>query len=291
MEKLTLQKAQKEVENIRTTSNDMPEVIKRLVLMWRRQGVEVTFNHYPNVFKLNVSNSHSSPKGYKQNFSRRPYLPTYYPGWEGIWEGVVKTRGTIKQKIIPFSDLIGGAPSFGLPKIHWIKTGTGSANQQFNVSGELFLYDFENIYKNKQLTHIDLIRLRSDYVETFCTYRRYYRLALDDYLKKNSTLNAAKDLQDYTQKYMQKYTFKADSMTNSIEHDVIDKFNATYNTPMPMPSGILNEKAQKEVKKSIQGQVAYGYKPVAYTDAIVERLNKLTMELIKYKEDFPEAFI
>ena len=75
----------KEVEDIRVTSTSIHEVIDRVLALWLKNGVKVTFTSYPSSFKNSVSNSHNSPSGYPKNGGSELHIPKGYPGWQGKW--------------------------------------------------------------------------------------------------------------------------------------------------------------------------------------------------------------
>lgn len=54
-------------------------------------GIKITFENYPSSYSDCCSNSHRSPKDYKQNWCHKHKdLPRGYPGFYGRWEGKIE---------------------------------------------------------------------------------------------------------------------------------------------------------------------------------------------------------
>ena len=93
------------IEDIRVTAKTVPELLDRIQTFLRTQDIELTFTSTPYQWSDCVSNSHNSPKGYKQNWCGQgdaEGIPKGYPGWQGSWKGSIKYIS--KTKEITFRD-------------------------------------------------------------------------------------------------------------------------------------------------------------------------------------------
>lgn len=91
--------ARNEVEKIRKSSTSLKDLIQRIQEYVLSLGITITFNSFPCSFSPTVSNSHSCPKGYDQNWTNDKFLPTYHiQGGQGI--GMVKLKFLIPQFLV-----------------------------------------------------------------------------------------------------------------------------------------------------------------------------------------------
>lgn len=158
MMELSMDEYKNTIEDIRVSSKTIHEVVKRLKRLWLKMGIYVSFGSYPATFLYSIPNTHSSPKGFPENFSQKKDKPLGYPGWRGRWDGTIEILedNKVKCKRISFTDLVNGnLPQFkdidksDKPNIHWIKTGTGSCgnNNNFAFDGMMFIQDFPTMYQ------------------------------------------------------------------------------------------------------------------------------------------------
>ena len=275
------------LEDIRTTSKSIHEVITRLQELWLTRGVKVTFNAYPNMFNMCVSNSHNSPRGYDQNWHGNSHLPNGYPGWQGNWKGTVTVVDTklAGAKKLYFSDLLGRWSDSGFSKIDWIKTGTGSGGDSFNYDGMLFIYDFPTMYEEFKLNGSEFDQVNVEYTEAISTYRsefmkerNRYKSDHKEYIKINELLNIANLLA----------TEISHAQQRTVDY-IHNEFNEKYSVEFVPPETIfVNDMQVMAAQCDADTYVGLVHPELK---KLVQRIDKLSKSISTYKSKNPEIFI
>jgi hypothetical protein len=282
---MTFKQATARVEEIRTTSTNIHQVIQSLVDMWKELGVTVVLSDYPSKYNEHASNTHYAPAGYKTNFGSKRELPTGYPAWEGIWDGTIKTE----KGELYFSELVNGESFYThrpkYPKIPWIKTGSGGGGENFRFSGRLFLYDFPLMEKKFRETYDDYYLLKRTYNRVLERYVRDYKAEKNNYVSKQTKLLEIDLLLDEIT------TLKGRVLLNKkkITSFYYSEFNKNYGKDVPLPATFFDN--DTEIKDAVV-EASYSTKEsLPSLAAGVERLRELTKEIEEYERNSPEVVI
>lgn len=140
-----------------------------------------------------VSNSHSAPVGYPQNFGPKPGIPTYYPGWSGrVW---VRYRDkTIANKMwsyTPFAATLthtgtGGSGSYNgswapICRAHYEMERNNFLKHMpvkiekpacYSWDYKIFEYDWPVVAYNKEQEQ--LVAILSDKIDSFPTTHKFH---------------------------------------------------------------------------------------------------------------------
>lgn len=276
---ITLMEAGEKVEQIRTTSTNIHQVILSLKDLWKELGITVVFTSYPSRFDADISNSHDAPLNYPTNFIRDILKPLYYPGWEGYWEG------TVFGNNLNFRSLIEGDKKFNLPSIHWIKTGTGSPGQSFRISGTLFLYDFPLIEESYKSAYTDHDSIKKTFKAVLNHYDKHYSQALYSYINTQQQTVTLKELAAQ----IKELRVCLEDKENKSKAYLTSEFNKQYNAPLPVPplSFIDDEKVRRILTKATYETA----NPLPELKEVYEKIKKVHQELIQFEKDNLELLI
>lgn len=274
-----------ELEKIRTTSENIHEVVQRLTKLWELIGIKVVFTSYPSEFTYSVSNSHNAPKGYSQNWKRESDKPEGYPGWTGVWKGTITTTDSKSWGTsLAFRNLIGSWGNKKLPSCTWIKTGTGSSGIDFNISGMLFLYDFPLMHKQFCDNKEEFKVLEKDYNNAIKKYHNKFLSARDNYIK-TSPLNIT--LQELT-KELEERLQDLNAYKVKMHNYHASKFCENYKVVVPkMPSMFIDDKAVREFITDTSYSNAIALPELSST---IQHIKSLSEKIENFVNTNPENF-
>lgn len=276
------------LEEIRTTSASIHEVATRLTTMWKSYGISVTFDTYPNRFSYSISNSHNSPKGYEQNWSRQSDKPKGYPGWSGEWKGKVEIIDKKRWKgDICFSDLIDpwerGSSRYCAP-VRWIKIASGSGGREFRYEGMFFLYDFPLMHKEFKQKGEEYKVLEKEYNEAVRDYKQRYEQERNNHIKMSELYREAVALKNEAVLAEK----NARKTVEQVEAHLAGEFSKQYTKDVPMPTSMFVEDTlvQKAVTVTNRSTAA-----PPNLEGTQDYLDRLARKISVYMKDNPEVFI
>ena len=278
-----------EVEKIRCESTNIHEVLVGLRSLWKSIGIYVTLNNYPANFKDKVSNSHNSPKGYKQNWRGVPEIVKGYPGWSGNWAGTINVDKEIWKKEITFRHLRDGKiinKKCRIPRVEWIKTCNGSSGSKFSIEGILFLYDFPKMKKEFENRGEDFKIIEYEYLDAIEEYYRRFQREKSDYIEQEQ---AVKKLQDYKTKLTKLTSIVIEKESEAKEY-FASQFCKNYNKPLPIPKK-LRPGNDEQIKGMVLGTVYDSAKVMPKLQNVTDRIEALSEELDAYFTERPEMFM
>lgn len=210
-ERAAIKKSKEDFKNApRMTATSIEDFRLKAIEMinsWNKPyGVKLLELNFENVkWNVKVSNSHSAPIGYQQNWcgnKDKDGVPNGYPGWEGRVTG--KYSKDVPREGMSVS---GSFCDSGIPGLN---TGTGGGFPSFGYDLKLFLYDFPLIHEqfkaqlNNREELVEKIRLREaadkqwesdqfEFVSSNAEYKHTQSL-IDDYTTQITKLTEAKKL-------------------------------------------------------------------------------------------------
>ncbi len=273
-------------EDIRLTSRSIHEVIERLLSLWLSIGIKVTFTSYPSSFNDKVSNTHNAPEGYPQNWGSEADKPKGYPGWRGLWQGTVEVvdNTVTKKSKLYFSDLI-GSWDVGLPRLPWIKTGSGGGGENFRFEGILFIYDFPKMYEEFEANGGQFGVLQKEYCKTVDQYRREFNNKRSHYISNTEEHMACTSMLKDLDEVMKKVRTLQKQTTDYYRA----KFTADYDVSLPRPTSIFVDDQLLEATTTL---VNYNKSiPLPELESTEKYIRQLSAQIDDYKESHPEVFI
>ncbi len=226
----------KEIDDIRLNATSPSDLFNRIEDFLSSKGIEVSFTAYPTKYNNLVSNSHDSPKGYRQNWCGRADdegVPKGYPGWSGNLIGLVTVTDrsilNLKENFPKKLSDIWGGWSDSLFKFPYINT--------CNQNCKIYIYDFPKMHEKFKLggkeltvkadkfnTHIqnyndEFVRERNKHTENTNSFRTSARkiTELEDILKKMRDLHGdiiSKHNVDFADKYSVKVPILTETFIN-----------------------------------------------------------------------------
>lgn len=286
-----LARLQAEIEDIRTTSSNIHEVVDRLKKLWLSMGIKVTFSSYPNTFAHQVSNTHSAPKGYPQNWSRDPDKPRGYPGWSGNWIGTVEIVDKEKYKCnkVWFSDLITGKWSSSeqkpIPAVPWLHTGSGGGGDTFHFDGRLYIYDFPKMREEFEASGGIYEVMKKDYYDAVKSYRLLFKRHQNEYVNSHKeSADCAKLLEQ-----LSKLTETVVTIQKQVQDHYTAKFAESYDVKLPTYKTVfLDDKLIEAVSNEVNYDKATPLPELASTEKYIRELSQQVQD---YREKHPEVFI
>lgn len=276
----------KEIEEIRTTSTSIHEVVDRLTNMWLANGIKITFSNYPSDFNLSVSNSHESPAGYPTNWGGDGDKPRGYPGWRGSWNGTVEIIDHKRwPKSMYFSDVINDTwGEYKTAPVTWLKTGSGGGGESFRYSGSFFVYDFPKMHEEFKRNNNEYKVLENEYTDAIDMYNRKFRQERDLHVRKASTCVKVGYMKDQVEGLLA----TINTAQEKVKEHAYSEFTAAYDVKVPKPTSIFVKDAETKqaiLSKNVPTQV------LPYLAPIYERIEDLTTKIETYMADNPEVFI
>ena len=272
----------KDINDVRLTSKNIEEVIKRTIEVLDKHGIILELKSYPSNFKEDISNTHNSPIGRPQNFSHKPDLPKSYPGYYGQWVGKIRRKD---NKYIRFRDIYSGSSHFAEYdyNIDYFQTGTGSAGENFSISGILFIEDFPCIYG----ADIDkyFIKENQDIFDNlFNTVEEDYNKKLNEYIKNDKQTILIYDL-------IEQLSQIRNDLLHQNKHNkdfLTSVFYKENNPNLPeIKEGVLDIKKYLDFKNKFTGKIK---EPSDVSD-IAKKIEDITSKVQNIKDENPHWFI
>jgi len=278
------QKLKAELSDIQKTSKSVHEFIVGLVDAFAKVDVHITFTEYPSSYGR-CSNSHSSPKGYKTCWGEGDLeTPKYYPGWHGIWKGHI-TIGDGNP--LNFDKFEMSTISQFIPAV---KTGSGRPGQNFEISGVLFLYDFDAMHEE----YLKSGKLVTTYCQEYeDTVKRYFERY--DNLKNTVILNndELKEISNLILK-LNKYKDQLNGLQTKYTSHLTAEFNKNYGIKFPTPPSAflkVNEKYKTRIQETQTYPTHDDTNIHNELKVLVESVNNQIKVMSKYIDRFPENFV
>lgn len=282
----------KELQEIRETSASIHEVVLRVVELWRKFGVNVNFNSYPSAFSTQVRNTHTSPKGYPQNWESKPGLPKGYPGWQGRWTGTIevvdpKKLGKSYTSTPGLQDLCGTWGQCGnLEGVTFFKIGCGgSGKNDFSYSGMMYLYDFPKMHKEFIDNGEEYKVLESEYNTSISDYKRVFSELQREHVEKNPEyVKLSKMVEE-----LNKSIIELEHAKSKLADSIRQKFTESYDVPIPTPTSIfVNDGA---VMSAVCTTQRAGVKIHPKMEELMTYMSSLASKIQTYKDNNPELFV
>jgi len=277
--------AKAELEKIRKESRSIEELLGRAGKVWKSLGITVVFTNYPSCYSEKVSNSHNSPKGYKQNWTRNDKLPYGYPGWTGRWEGYI----TIDRDIsilskVGFTELIRGV-GIGGCSCNWLKTGIGSSGVNFRIDGMLFLYDFPAMHQQFKNKGEDFALLKKEHANTITAYWNDFVKYRRKYIKSTTTIKNILKYREMLMALDAELYLKETAATLCLR----DQFNSKYAKTPPTNNFCIDpDELNKNIFLATQQDDT---KVMPELSEIFERIQQLSNDIERYATEKPEVLI
>ena len=272
------------IEDIRVTAKTVPELLDRIQTFLRTQDIELTFTSTPYQWSDCVSNSHTSPKGYPQNWCGQrdaEGIPKGYPGWQGSWKGSIKYIS--KTKEISFSDLRGvwHDSKFCIPFLH---TGSGNSGSNFTIEGRLFLYDFPTMHNEWKMAGKEFALIGQAYSANLQALNKDYLSVKKQYVDKQPDVIALGNLIDEAQELLNSIVNSKDTIRSYYDNE----YKETNEFHIPeLPSAFVNLQEYQQ----IQNQAILQQINKPDTTALYKRTEALAKELAEYKGKYAEYFV
>lgn len=276
-------------ENIRVTARSPEHLIQMVEEKFLEFGVEIKFTSYPSSFNISVSNSHNSPKGYSQNFSRNPSkgVPTGYPGWYGRFEGTVKVLNTkYFKKDTRFSDLRGDHFSISHNHLWFMNTGSGSYGERFSGEGILWLYDFPKMHEEFKSNGGEFDVLNNEFTNVLKKYTEEYHSKCKDFISKDENFCSCL----YYSETLCSLQDKLSEIKESQRKYLINEFNKKFGKNVPLPNSAFVPDTKK--LQELHSQVSFNSSVTEPSlSSIFSEVERLTTNINKYIENNAEFFI
>lgn len=293
---LSMDEYKNTIEDIRVSSKTIHEVVKRLKDLWIKMGMYVSFKSYPATFRFSIPNTHSSPKGFPENFSQKKDKPLGYPGWRGRWDGTIEILevNKVKCKRLSFTDLVNGdLPQFkdidksDKPNIHWIKTGTGSScnNHTFQYDGIMFIQDFPTMYQEFVDNGEDFKASKHEYMKKVDEYHtEFHRLKKDNSSNHPSIIYINK-LEKELRGLLRDLSKTKEMVVDRIDND----FKKKYEIKLDDPGSILVQ--DHYVMETMCDTDHMNNTPHPDLESTVLYIKKIQNKIREYIDTNPEQFI
>ena len=279
------------LEDIRLTSTTIHEVISRVQDLWLSIGVKVTFSSYPSKFDKNISNSSAAPIGYERNWNRSPDLPSGYPGWSGRWNGKVEVldaklagvsyihfRDLCSGSVFPRGNIPGGAP--------YLHSDTGGGGMDsFAYSGMMFIYDFPKIHQEFINNGGEYEVLEEEYNRSVDSFYKVFKNKQRDYVNNDQRKSAiTRTIAEITD-----CLTELNNANIAITNTLSDEFAKTFTTELPKPIPVFAD--DESVMQAVCGTQAPDKIVHPEMKKLFERVERLAIQIGKYKAENPELFI
>jgi hypothetical protein len=296
MMKVSIDEYKNTIEDIRVTSKTIHKVIKRLKDLWLKIGIRVSFNSYPGTFLYSIPNTHNSPKGFPQNFERKSDKPLGYPGWRGRWCGTIEILevNKVKCKRLSFTDLVSGDLPFfkdistsDKPRIHWIKTGTGSSsnNHKFEYDGIMFIQDFPAMYQEFVDNGEDFKASKHEYMKKVDEYHAEFHRLKKDNSSNHPSIIYINELETELRWLLRDLTKTKEMVVDRIDND----FKKKYEIKLDDPGSIL---VQDHYVMEYMCDTDYmNDTPHPDLESTVLYIRKIQNKIREYIDTNPEEFI
>lgn len=267
---------------IRKNATSLDDIITTLVDGLSKVGVNIEFLDYPCRYSDLISNSHSGPidyKKYPQNFSRIPNKPSGYPGWSGTWKGTitVSEAADIDTKTLSLHEL-----SY---LFRFINTGTGCSGERFDISGKMFVFDFDKINENYEKHGTLDNYIINQYKKSLEQYNAEYSKNVSEYVNYNPGILKLNQTQRRIESILTKVRNKiADTCT-----EVENEFNRLYSVPIPRPPGPF---ISEEQIRTIYSKTTYKTStPHPDLETTIKFIDEQVEKMDSIINQYPERFI
>ncbi len=276
------QKSYVAIDEIRKNAISIEDLIQKIEKYLLTLGIKLAFKSYPCNFSKNISNSHTSPKGYDRNWGGNDDKPNGYPGWSGYWEGKIEIidSSILGKKHLSFSELVN---EFNL---HFFQTTSGSGGSDFRYSGMLWLYDFPVMHQEFEDSGEAFSVLDNEYFTKLIAYQKEYNDKRQRFIDDDKDIIYIKD----HEKELKKLSLELQTIRSQKSKALKNDFNQKYGKDLPLPPRAFI--SDSTFVMNVHAAISFNAETIhPDIEPLFQRVEDLTQEILKYIDKKPEEFI